>query len=110
MSKFQVGQVLWYAPYDRRNRPSVIVVSSVGRKWVKFNRDSRRFDASTMEVDGGQYSSPGKIWMSREDYEADSRIQGEWGYLGRDVYFGKPAPGLTLDDIAQARKLLRLDQ
>lgn len=75
MADFTVGQEVFVVlnPY-RGNLPSRVLrdrVLSVGRKWVCLE-GSRRFDKEGMELDGKGYSSPGRVYLSKEAYEEQS--------------------------------------
>lgn len=79
-SAFSAGQELFFEPVTtslaRRDvSPTVhpVTVSKVGRAWVTFahGRQSMRFelepdDDGLFYVDGGDYSSPGRVWLTRE--------------------------------------------
>lgn len=110
--KFYVGQVLWYVPFKGygRGSPGEVTVKSVGRKWVTLS-DNDRFDANTMLVDGRGYSSPGRLWLSKEEQEAHADLHNAWRAMRKHFDGLSYAPeGVTLNDIQQARKLLRIDQ
>lgn len=65
---FVVGQTFWFRPNDsRRDKHGYRVsVTKVGRRWVQLT-GGMRFDQTSANwrlVDGGQYSSPGRLWES----------------------------------------------
>lgn len=71
-SDFKVGQQLYYVPSDRRRGvPIHVVVSKVGNRWVYFNHlhTEFRFSPSDMRVDGGDYSSPGMVYLDKAAHE-----------------------------------------
>lgn len=64
-----------------------------------------------MNVDGGQYSSPGVVWGSLEQYYAHRELQKAWDDLSAkmDSTRTRPPEGVALEDVKVARKLLRLE-
>lgn|SRR5262245_22715503 len=109
----QVGQRLWYVSRDSRystNRE--VEVTRLGRKWAYLDGNERcRIDIETLTVDGGEYISPGRCYLSREEYEAERVLYSAWGRLQRDLRDHDRSPeGVTLEDIKQARALLRLEE
>jgi hypothetical protein len=83
---FQSGQKL-FALYDHNVKsPTLegITITKIGRQWVSFARDSyryhadSRFNPNTMRIDGGNYTSPGDVWISEEDWKDDQLAQRLW--------------------------------
>jgi hypothetical protein len=66
------GDVGWFVPYDKRDRPYEVVVKSAARKWITTER-GMRFDKGTGRVDGWQHSTPGRVWKSRAEAESYQR-------------------------------------
>lgn len=103
----QVGQELWFVPRERRSgAPFITKVIKVGRKWAEL--DSRyRIDLTTLVADGGQYTSPGRCWLRKEDWEAAVRRSERWDYLRRLVDRQYRAPdGLATETIEHVIGLL----
>ena len=104
-----VGQTLYWVPSDLRwGKPKNVQVEKIGRRWAALST-GRRIDVETMWADGGEFSSPGMCWMSKEAYEAHHARALAWGRLATALRNLSPPAGVTADDIAAARKLLRLD-
>lgn len=105
--KLKVGQELWWVPsYDMK--PYSVTIKKVGRKWAELNNHPR-ININTLEADGGHYASPGRCYLSKQDYDdvqdillALTQIRHALG--GKNIN----TSGMTMADIAQARKLLRL--
>jgi hypothetical protein len=79
VSEFHVGQELYLQYHERRftqNRP--VFVSKVGRKWIHFDDGRYRFNPESMRVDGGGYSSPGTVYMSKEEHDAEMDKRDAW--------------------------------
>lgn len=104
------GQVLWFVPYEKRwSREREVVVSKVGRKWAVIDDGRNRVDASTLEVDGKGYVSPGKCYVSREVYEIEKARRDSWQALRRALDERRSAPdGVTTESIAAAAALLNI--
>lgn len=114
-NEFKVGDVVWFVDNDRRQRrngPEAVTVSKAGRKWVEYHDGRRRFDRETLLVDGGKYSSPGRIWRSVAEYEAHSDLQNAWSRFrtAASSAYGPAPEGVTKEDIDQAMRLLKLEK
>ena len=79
-----IGQKLFYVPANRyrRTEPHEVTVTAVGRKWVVFKDGNitERFAITDkcMMVDGGEYQSPGRCYLSKEDYETEQALTARW--------------------------------
>lgn len=94
---------MWYVDSNVRDSGRPLTVVSVGKRWAALARDSHsrpymRVDIATDMVDGGKYSSPGKVWESREAYENHaSKIQ-QWDEL-RKLCSQRVPDHLSLNDL-----------
>ena len=62
-------------------QPRTAKITKVGRKWITLEDADRyptRFDAKTHRIDGGQYSSPGRVYASKEEYRETTEKQDLW--------------------------------
>lgn len=106
--KVVIGQKLWYVPRElRRADPREVTVTKVGRKWADVSGGHGRINVETLEVDGRGYSSPGKCWRSREEYEAYDALCKAWDELRTLLsrHWSPPA-GVTLNQVANAKRSL----
>lgn len=78
-------------------------VTKVGRRWIEFLKDgflsrnkTDRFDAETLQVDGGAYSSPGKVWLSECEYDHQTELAKAWSDLVRRLSH-TPPPSMTME-------------
>lgn len=103
MGAWKVGDKGWYVPTDRRRRDArEIVVTAVGRKWAKFGVVDR-FDLATGWVDGRDFSSPGRVYRSREDWRAATDRYEAWAaFKGKIDMQWSPPPTATIDRIKRA--------
>lgn len=93
-------------------------ITKVGRAWITIagGGSQYRFDPDTGGVDGGRYGSPGRVYATRELYEQEVAVRAAWAKLLRDVdtawrsVRSSEPFAVPLEDIAQARKLLKLDK
>lgn len=98
----QVGQELWFVHRERRSgAPFTTKVTKIGRKWAQLD-SHYRIDVATMVADGGQYTSPGRCWISREEWEAEVARNEAWWKLRRMIerQYDPPA-GLSTEQIGQ---------
>ena len=106
-----VGQKLWYVPsYGYRRDGHEVTVEKIGRRWVTLAGNCGRIDKGTLFLDGGQYTSPGRCWLSREAYEESKAIEAaNVGGYRSGLHTVRVEPGVTLADIQAAAALLRVD-
>jgi hypothetical protein len=104
-----VGQVLLFVPADNRwSGPYEVTVEKVGRRWATMSRGCGRVDINTLIVDGAGYSSPGRCYLSREEWESRRRADAAWKALCRHMERARwKAPDhLNAADIAKAAEAL----
>ena len=99
-----VGQKLWCVPSQRRGSPHEVTVEKVGRKWANIGyRD--RIDIETLRIDGGEYSSPGTCYVSKQAYEDEIKLGQAWEAFRRSIDYSTPK-GITIERIQEAQKIL----
>lgn len=106
---FEVGQKVWINMTHGRRDPSLTeaIITKVGRKWVDLDQHHLgRFDCGTMQLDGGRYGSPGKVYLSPEVFNQEVLTQRLWSELSRRIPSGSPPEGMTIDKIRQVAALL----
>ncbi len=103
-----VGQTLYWVPYSHRGQHSFVSVEKIGRKWAHLSNHNR-IELETLRADSGDHSCPGQCWLSKEAHDAEKSRADAWHELLRKLRYMAPPAGVTTDDIAAARKLLRLD-
>ena len=105
--KVTVGQRLLYVPAQNRGPPREVTVTRVGRKWFEANGVYSRISIETLWVDGGQYGSPGRCWLSAESYEAEKSRQAAWSEFKSlmDRHYAAPAD-VSISQIENARRAL----
>jgi hypothetical protein len=101
---FEVGQKLWFVRSYRAGGPQEVTVEKVGRRWATLNI-RLRCDASGC-VDGGQYSSPGHCYVSREAYELKMFRIGAWQGFKRSLERATMPDHLTTDELTQIAEQL----
>lgn len=77
-----VGQKLWYV--STRNLSSMpsheLVVKSLGRKWAVCGEGWRekKINLIDLSAHGGDFTSHGRCYLSRKDYEQKCRLEKMW--------------------------------
>lgn len=109
MNEFKVGQevfVVWNNM--RHSHQSIETIEKVGRKWISIG-GRYRFDPETMNIDGGDYMSPGSVYLSKEEWQREQEISSAWKDFRMKVYDQRSIPAdLTVEKINQAIELLGL--
>lgn len=99
-----VGQTLWMVPSARyAGPPCEVTVTRVGRKWAEISRGGYRIDKTTLYIDGGDYSSPGRCYLTRAEHDNEVAMQRAWDAL-RNLVERKytPPDGMTVEAIRAA--------
>lgn len=108
MSAFTIGQELWWVPTNGRGRsePSSVTVTKLGRRWIGLS-NGHKFDIDTMRADGGQYSSPGRCYLSQAEHEREMALEFAWAELRAAIEnHYRPPPGVTVSQIDNAKRAL----
>lgn len=117
----KVGQRLWFVRGVNRSRYGVndyfVEITKIGRKWAtvaKVNDDDTLFSKTnriclqSLWMDGGDYISHGKCYVSKADYQAKEHLCKCWDALGIYQRYSKP-DGLTLSTIEIIAKEIGVD-
>ena len=111
VSDLSVGQKLIYVPshVNRRTAPMIyeVEVEKIGIRWAYLKGGFSRIDRNDLYADGGQYSSPGQCYLSREAYETKLRIARLWETF-REKTYRRPM-GLDADAILRAAECLGIE-
>jgi hypothetical protein len=103
--KYEVGQKLVAVYTLNRKDPAIYpaTLTKIGRKWVHFETERNgtdRFDPDGGWIDGGQYTSPGKVYPSKEAYELEVTRNEAWDRLRKVVSAEWSCPGyVTLKEV-----------
>jgi hypothetical protein len=106
--EYKVGQELWFASSKKYRSSCMVTIIAVGRKWLKLH-NGLRADKVTFEVDGGQYLSPGKLYATKEEWDAKCERGKAWGELWQkitDMSVRRPPLFATAEAIRAADRLL----
>lgn len=111
---YEIGQKLYRVPHDRRYLANAheVTITAIGRKWLTVKELSwtreERVDKETLLVDGGQYSSPAKCYLSKQHYESQLALDNAWRDFVELVHRGRVSvpQGVTLEVIEQVKRLL----
>lgn len=94
--------------YSRRDIVSDGVIAKIGRRWITLSgANPYRFDAETMALDGRGYSSPGRVYVSRNEYECSAEAYAAWVDLMQRLSH-QPPKGMSAERIREiAEELLK---
>lgn len=110
----ETGTKLWFVPENTRRGgdPRELTVAKVGRVWLTTEDPLRRVTrvhGESLLADGGGYTSPGRCYRSREDYEAWLETWRTWCDLRHKVDRKLSMPeGLSAQRVRLALGLLRM--
>ena len=112
MAEYKVGQVLWYVPSDRRDKPRFETITKIGRKWITV-RDGWKWIRLDMEdglrADGGAYNSPGRAYLTEGEYVKELILNQEWNDFASRVKPQSRPEKVTMEDIWKVREILFKD-
>jgi len=83
------------------------------RKWVSLSNGEKISQTSLMGhyTDDTPGGCPGRAWLSREEFDAWAAATNAWSdFLDSIRHRYRHHPSVTAADIAEARRLLRLDE
>lgn len=103
-----VGQTIWMVPTQRyAGEPKFVQVVKVGRKWAEISARGYRIDKDTLVIDGAGYRSPGKCYLTKEEHDAEKKLEGAWRELRDfvDRNYARP-DGVSIDNIRAALQAL----
>ena len=89
-----------------------LTVKSIGRKWVTFD-NGMRIDKNNPRghVDGNNYSSPGRVYLSIEEYAKEQTRARCYTAIYKLTHRHHTAPdAVPTDNIVQAALLLGIDR
>lgn len=108
--KFVVGMKVWYVPRDSRiQKGREAIVTKVGRVWAYLN-DTLRVDIETGECErdfSGQMH--GMIYADEATYNLKLETARVWWEFRKAVQEKHRIGDITLDEIKEAAKILRID-
>lgn len=92
---FTVGQVLyfrgndssarWGADRKRHRVMQEMTITAVGRKWLTVKRGvpgpEGRVDKVTLDVDGGDFSSPGRCYRTERGRDEADEVERLWDHI-----------------------------
>ena len=111
MYEMEVGTKLWYVRTDgtKFDHGQEVTVVKVGRVWATLDT-GKRISLTTLLADGGDYSSPGRCYTSKEEHDLIRETAIQWKFFRNKIrdFYSAPA-GITPDDIDKATKLLKLE-
>ena len=95
-----------YVVWNRRGAHNARV-GKVGRKWITLDTGDR-VDLDTLEINDGNYTSPGRCYLSQEHYDRKKRRASAWSglkFFVRD--YDRPPSHLTTEAIERVLGELR---
>jgi hypothetical protein len=106
--EYYVGKTLFFKGHnDAGYHDRYVEVTKIGRKWVELS-NRQRVLLTSVDVDGGEYSSPGRLYETLEDYQKELEIKKAWYSFVNCLAHTNPPEGMTLEKIDQLRVLVGL--
>lgn len=111
--KLSVGQKLWWVPAiiwlpsHLHAKGFAVEVIKISKGWATLSNNFR-VDVNTLAVEPGEIEQPGVCYLNEAAYDSALVIKSELHALQNDLEQELYGNGITVSDIKQARKLLRL--
>jgi hypothetical protein len=108
---YKVGQKLWLVINNSvcgfPSKQYEVTVTKSGKLWATLD-NRMRCDGNGI-VDGGKYSSPGRCYGSREEFEAIVALETSWREFQMlvNAYRNRPV-SVSVENIAEAKRILGL--
>ena len=99
---WEVGMTVFVAYRDYRSGTNYNAkITNVGRKWITLDGGFRRFDAETMQLDGGKYMSPGKVYVSEDEYLQQTAVAKAWSNFKLKLVYSQAPADITVERISE---------
>lgn len=116
MTAWTVGQEVVFeelpASWERNGKSRIhpVTLTKVGRVWAHFSFGHQRYRfpiapdevSGQFEVDGGDWSSPGRIWRSLDEQAEHARRRSAWDAIVAMTRLGHQVPAAIPTDLLVA--------
>ena len=107
----KVGQKLWFVSAYGYGIAREVEVLKVGRKYITFKYCGYAQSSTFPDEDGYIHSRLrdclGRIYQSKEAYDAEMARQNAWRDLRQRTAGGYPPPNVSMENIMAAMELLK---
>jgi hypothetical protein len=100
----KVGDKLYFLAHQKYGSSEDVTVLKVGRKWATLDNQTR-IALEDWIADGGEYSSPGRCYPSKQEYDDECELLDKWEAFVKKLNGRNPPDGMTLVKIAQLTEL-----
>ena len=106
-----VGQKLWFVPYQKYHGPArEVEVQTVGRKWATATTLRNRINIENLTVDDAGYMSTGQCYLSEQEYNDTVGFQNEWqSFVKRVSHIRIKPEHITRDDLNELKRILKME-
>jgi hypothetical protein len=108
---FTVGQTMLHVTIPQNQGTDYkfheVKITKVGRSWLTLD-NGQRAEIETLIVDGGHYFSSQKLYLDREQFDAEMALDQAWRELRRAVDRHIRTPTTNIEAIREAAALLNL--
>jgi len=114
---YEVGKKVWYVPngygHDARNGGRELTVTKVGRKYAELTGEytyhTCKVELGKVDVESERkgYSSPGRLYASKEEHEVQVQLDKEWSDFQMRLSHIRPT-NMTLEAVRKIRELCGL--
>jgi hypothetical protein len=105
----KVGDVLWVVFDGQPGRTGTL--EKIGSRWGTLQKSGTRFDLETLRIDSGFYAAYGRVWLSKEAWEAEDVRECAWKHFWNAVTrYHYPPDDLTTEEIRQMLAILRKER
>jgi hypothetical protein len=101
----KAGDKLYFLSHQKYRASEEVTVLKAGRKWATLDNDTR-IDLEDWVADGGDYSSPGRCYLSKQEYDDECELLDKWEALVEKLDRRSPPEGMTPAKIAQITEVV----
>ena len=86
--KYEIGQDLWYVPFEAREKSRALTIVKIGREWLTLS-GSKRADKRMLTTQHAfkcvVTANIGQCYVNRAEYEQGVQLKTAWGNFRRAV-------------------------
>lgn len=106
MITFKADQELYFVP--TYSEPKIVTITKVGRKFLTVKLVSREYRVyiDTLIVDGNGYNSPGRCYLSKEEYDKQKYHKDLWESIKHKFDTYNLPNWATVDNLSKIKELI----
>jgi len=101
----KAGDKLYFLAHSKYRSSEDVTVLKAGRKWATLDNQTR-IDLSDWIADGGEYVSPGRCYLSKQEYDDECELLDKWEAFVKKINRSDPPDGMTVGKITELTEVV----